>query len=330
MNTSHITVIIQGHIYEGLTPEVIHSVKRHLPQARVILSTCDSEVPDSVRGYDRLIVSPDPGSYAYPHRPEIRPNNINRQLVNTNAALQEVETPYVMKLRSDFVLTGSSFLHYFELYPGAETAYRVFGHKILACCYFTRHMRKGLPYPYHLSDLVFFGCTEDMRKLYNVPLMSRDEAYWNPQDLHQYRYTPEQHIFIHCLRKNGFSADCKFYNDRRPVNIEQTERYFASNFILLNFEQFNLKCTKDTFSARHHPKDFMNCYTHYDWLQLYKTYVDSSQDIPAEDEERKQFSRFYRVYKKYHLIANLLVIPLCPFRLTRRKLRTGIMKLLLR
>lgn len=325
MNTSHITVIIQGHIYEGLTPEVIHSVKRHLPQARVILSTCDSEVPDSVRGYDRLIVSPDPGGFTYSHHPsEKKQNNINRQIVNTYNALKEVSTPYVLKLRSDFLLQGNKFLEYFERFTGSEEEYRVFEHKILTCCYFTRNPQLSLPYPFHPSDLVFFGRTEDLLKLYDVPLMTKEEAYWNPKRLHPYKYVPEQHIFINCLRKNGYPVDCEYYDDCRPENIEQTERYFASNFILLDFDQFQVYCRKSTFHEYEQPRAFLNCYTHYDWLLLYKKHVDAGISLPERDDKREEMLKALSVYRKYNFIANVCALPFFFHKQVRRHIRKNV------
>lgn len=323
-----ITVVIQGAVHETVTQEVISSVRRHLPQAYIIFSTCDNEVPDTLQGYDHLLLSPDPGSYVYPHRPEQRPNNVNRQIINTHAALQKVTTPFVMKLRSDFILTGNSFLDYFERYSAVEEEYRVFGHKILACCYFTRHMHKGLPYPFHLSDLIYFGRTEDVQKLYDVPLMSREEAYWDKKDMYQYRYTPEQHIFINCLRKNGFVANCNSYKDCTLENISQTERYYATNFILLNFEQFNVCCHKTTFQKREHPKDFLYCYTHFDWLHLYNFYMKANFSLPDKDMEREELKKMYRAYKKYNFIANILAFPLFYSKKHRRRLRNWVRRFL--
>ena len=150
-----ITVIIQGHIYEGLTQKVIDSVRLFLPQSYIILSTCDSKPLNEVQSYDLLIQSPDPGGFAYPHHPSEKLNNINRQIVNTLTPLKKVNTPYVLKLRSDFVLSGNKFLEYFEQYTDYEDKYRVFGHKIMACCYFTRNPQSTLPYPFHPSDRSF-------------------------------------------------------------------------------------------------------------------------------------------------------------------------------
>ena len=160
--------------------------------------------------------------------------------------------------------------------------------------------------------------------------MLKEEAYWNPEKPHPYKYVPEQHIFIQCLRKNGFAVDCEYYNDCRPANIEQTERYFASNFIFLSFDQFNVMCEKYTFQPRMHPKDFLCCYTHYDWLCLYKKYVDDSTPLPPSDTEREALLRMLKVYKRYHLLANILALPIAFHKQAAWKLRRWLMSLFLR
>lgn len=82
-----------------------------------------------------------------------------------------------------------------------------------------------MPFPFHPSDLAFFGRTEDLLRLYDIPLMTREQAYWNRQDRHQYQYVPEQYLFINCLKRGGFAPECGFYNDCREAGVAQTERF---------------------------------------------------------------------------------------------------------
>lgn len=327
-NFSDITVIVQGAVYDGITDKVIASVHQHLPNAHIIFSTCDAVVPDNITGYDELIISPDPGSYTYADRPGEKENNINRQIVNTLAGLRRTRTKYALKLRSDFVLTGNSFLSFFNTFPLVDPSYRVFDQKILSCCYFARNPNSDMPFPFHPSDLAFFGQTQDLIKLFDIPLMSKAQAYWNMSDRHQYQYVPEQYLFINCLRKNGFDANCNFYNDCRPEGIEQTERYFASNFIFLDFAQFNLSHYKNTFSIKVHPNAFMSCYTHVEWQRLYQKYIDSQITIPHTDTQRQYIQKLYRSYKKYRFIANLTAF-LYRSKAKRRKVRNKILEFFL-
>ncbi|MCM1324017.1 MAG: WavE lipopolysaccharide synthesis family protein [Acetobacter sp.] len=322
---SDISIIIQGSYYPMVTEKVITSVREHLPQAKVIVSTCDKNFPEQMEGCDEFIISPDPGGYTYADRPGEKENNINRQIVNTLTGLKYVKTKYTLKLRSDFLLTGNSFLNFFDKFPLAEPNYQVFGHKILACCYFARNPNSDMPFPFHPSDLAFFGQTEDLLKLFDIPLMTKNQAYWNLKDRHQYQYIPEQYLFINCLRQKGFQVDCNFYNDCRSEGIEQTERFFASNFIFLTFEQFNLQPTKQTFNMKVHPNAFKSCYTHIEWQAIYKKYIDENYDVPLIDEERFKIEKYYKNYKKYRFLSNLCALP---FRnkAKRRQIRNAVLE----
>ncbi len=308
---------------------MLTGIRKNLPGARIIFSTCNEDGVKGLTGYDKLIVSEDPGAFVDHEKAWGKENNINRQIVNTLAALKEVTTPYVLKLRTDFELTGHGFLEYFDRYPKAEEEYRVFAHKILACTYFTRNPRSSYaPYPYHPSDLAFFGRTEDMLKLFDIPLMTEQQAYWDPTGERKYQYIPEQYIFISCLKKNGYPIACQYYNDCNTLGIEQTEHYFATNFIFLDFSQFNLRPHKAIFSVRVNPSNFRSCYTHIEWMQLYKTYVDSQLEVPQFDAEREKIETMYRRYRKYRLLANLCTLP-CRSRVLRHRARHRILEFFL-
>ncbi len=324
-----ISVIIQGPYNGDVTNRVIASVRNCLPGTVVIFSTCDADLPGKIPGCDQVIVSPDPGVFLYGQNGV---NNINRQIVNTLAGLTRVRTPFAMKLRSDFAVSGHDFLNFFDSYPESEKKYQVFSHKLLSCCYFSRNPREGVPFPFHPSDLMFFGKTDDLLKLFDIPLMTKEEAYWDSAKLPPFQYWPEQYVFINCLRKNHFPCDCDFLDDCRPENVEQTERYFASNFIFLDFSQFNLVPQVGGFSMETDPKSFESCYTHVEWLRLYRDYVDPQLQVPMQDQERESISNLLRTYRRkqktLHCLINILVLPL-PGNLrkhARRKMMTLFMK----
>ncbi len=328
-NATDITIIIQGGYFEGVTEQVMVSAKKYFPESAIIFSTTDERVKNKKFAVDELIVSPKPEVFSYPQLKGEKDNNVNCQIVSTFAGLKKVKTKYALKLRSDFVLTGADFLQYFEKFPAVEKNYKVFSHKILACCFFSRNPNLENPFPFHPSDLAFFGRTNDLLKLFDVELMNKKEAYYNKKAKHWNRYFPEQYIFINCLKKNGYAVNCDFYDDSNPKAIEQTEHYFASNFVFLDFEQFNLNPTKDTFSLKKYPLNFGSCYTHNEWLELYKKYVDENIKLPQKDEVREFLNNAQARYKKLRRIANIMAL-ICFFnRNQRKKLRKRILDFLI-
>ena len=315
-----ITAVIQGPYDEGVTERVIASVRKNLPGARIIFSTCDQSVPTTLRSCDELVISEDPGTFTYQSR--ILDQNVNRSIVNTLAGLRKVSSPYTLKIRSDILLMGNTFLKYFDRYQKAEEEYRVFSHKLLACSWFSRKPQSLLrKMPFHPSDLVFFGHTEDLLRLFNIPLMTKKEAYWSENNPpFPWRYSAEQYIWLTCLRENGFRADCDVYNDSTPQNIEQTERYFASNLIFLDYAQFNLRPLKQALIPNKIPPErLVDCYTHVEWIELYHKYVDPSIRIPRVDKTRDGVNTLFwrrekrieqeRNKKKFHKHAAASIAP---------------------
>lgn len=286
LSLEKITVVVQGMIIPKLTQKVLKSVRKYLPQARIILSTWENSDVSGL-DFDELILNKDPGFFHHSKHPGIKPNNINRQIVSTLSGLQLVKTPYVMKLRTDFRLTGADFLKYFETQPKFNPNYRVFEHKVLACCYTTRNPRdKRFPYAYHPADIAFFGLTEDIRKLFDIPLMTKEEAYWNAKYNYSNRYVPEQFIFLNYLRRIGRNPQCDFADDCSLVGIQETEQYFTSNFIFLSYKNFNLLPSKPNFFAKNELHSFETCYTQAEFSQLYNQLQNDKIKIPVIDKER--------------------------------------------
>lgn len=304
---NNISFIIQGVILPDINDQIA-SIKKHFPDSKIIVSTCNN-FDFEVIGADKVIVSDDPGFFYYSDRPGEKKNNINRQIVSTLAGLKACTTEYAFKIRSDFILNGNDFLKYFNTFSLSDSCYRIFGHKVLSCCYFARNPRSNMPFPFHPSDIAFFGKVDDLINLFDIPLMTEKEAFWDTTNKRFNRYVPEQHLLIKCLEKNNRDIKCNHYNDVSQYNIEETERYFASNFIFLTFEQFNLVPTKSTFFVEDHPDSFLSCYTHVGWMKLYKEYVDHQINVPEFDEEKARIKKLYKKYKKYRFISNICALP---------------------
>lgn len=304
---NNISFIIQGEVLSHINYQVAE-IRKYFPQSEIIVSTCN-DFNIEIIGADQIIKSEDPGFFYYSARPGEKVNNINRQIVSTLAGLKACKTKYTFKLRSDFILTGSEFMSFFDNFPKTEKAYQVFEHKILSCCFFARNPKSDMPFPFHPSDICFFGLTSDLINLFNIPLMTKEEAFWDTTNAIFNRYVPEQHLFINCLKKNQRSVLCHYYDNISEENIVETERYFASNFIFLDFEQFCIQPTKQTFNMKIHPNAFRSCYTHNEWQVLYKKYIDNTLSVPEADITRLQIEHFYKNYKKYRFLSNLLALP---------------------
>ncbi|GHU00536.1 hypothetical protein FACS1894186_1310 [Alphaproteobacteria bacterium] len=267
-----ITFVVQGAVYPGTTQEVIDSVRRHFPESPIVFSSTTPQEQAGLTGVDIYQANADPGDWVAQELPDRKPSNCNRQIVNTREGLRHAATPYAFKLRSDMPLTGRGFLDYFDAFP-ARDEYTIFSHRILACCWFSRNPRSSDNLPFHLSDLAFFGLTSDLLSMYDIPLMSRQDALFRPKRCVPSRMVAEQYIFVSALAAHGRQVSLRDYKDSSSQNIALTERLFASNFAFLDFDQLSIAPTRDYFILEKHPAIFRTCYTHLEWRALYDRFL---------------------------------------------------------
>ncbi|MDD4519392.1 MAG: WavE lipopolysaccharide synthesis family protein [Alphaproteobacteria bacterium] len=320
-----ISVVVQGDINKELTHKCLRNIRKHLPEAELILSTWENS---DIKGleYNKIIFNKDVGCFLYSDKQNEKTNNVNRQIVSTLSGLKEASRPYILKIRTDFILTGKSFLKFFDKFPKVDENYCIFNHKILDLCYFARNPRdKKVSYPFHPSDIALFGLSEDILNLYDIPLMPQEEEfYWEYKGNKFNRYVPEQYIFIHCLWKNGHNINFKHQRDNRNKIIELTERYFASNFVFIDFRQFNILPPKKFINGI--LNDYRSCITYVEWQKLYKEYVDNTLFPCLIDKERKRIERIYHSAYFCKFIARLVVLPIIgkTHKELRKKIRTKI------
>lgn len=326
INSSEISFCIQGPIV-ATTNDAIKKIKELFPESTVIVSTV-ADINFPVCGADKVIVSEDPGNFKIAQSLPIF-NNVNRQIVSTLSGINHVKTRFCFKLRADFFITGRDFLNYVDRFEDCEPEYKVFHNKVLACCYYTRNSHSS-SLPFHVSDFAFFGLTEDVRKIFDIPLMPVNEVVWGSSGYN--RYYPEQYLFINLLRKNGHIINCDFRDDYTIENATATERYIASNFVLLDYKRFNLMNTKKTFSITNAPLGFASCYTHGEWQQLYRKYLKSDIIIPEIDYDRefitKSVKKFEKKQRYFMFIAKMVSVFIFK-KNERRKFRAKVLNFLM-
>lgn len=267
-----ISVVVQGGVHPEYTPQCLRSVRTALPGAFLLLSTWEGT---DCRGLDcdELVQSRDPGA-VYSDMENRVLNNFDRQLVSTRAGLMRVRTPYCMKLRSDMLLLDASFLRFFGRYDAVPPPY--LGNRILILDFYTRNPRI-LPVPFHPSDWLAFGRTEDLRRYYDIPLQPEEERRWFASHRKEsacfptllMRYAAEQYFCLGFLRARE-NIRCENYYDASPENIRRTERFFAENLVVLDYgRQMNVRFLK---RRPNYLGDKPNLLHHRDWQMLYRRY----------------------------------------------------------
>lgn len=276
IKSREISVVVQGAIDTEKTKRCIKSIRKHLPYAELIISSWrGSDV--SALDYDNIILSDDPGNFLLTKNGIY--NNVNRQILSTKKGLKIASRPYCLKIRSDAYIKNGNFLNLLSGYFEYEPDYHLLKHRLLIPSYFTRdpnryerglykNTHKNYSHVFHPSDMIMFGKTDDMLSYWDIPLQSVDDTKEIYKGIYG-KYIPEQYIFLAFLHKKGHDADITYYGDSSVENKELTERYFASNFIIANYNEFGIGWQSDRFSIRKNPSKFLSCYTPHVWEQLY-------------------------------------------------------------
>ena len=223
IDTSDISVIVQGAINKEETPKCLRSIRKHLPGAEIILSTWEgSNVSDFTGLYDILILNKDPGApIIEEYKLRTVYNNMNRQLLSTQAGLKLATRKYSLKFRTDLILTSNKFLKYFDSFPCRTQDYKLFEHKILTSAlfskfylYYDRKEKRWVNVPFHISDWWLFGLTNDLKTYFlDTKLVEEPEftTYFNltenknkitPYGEIKFKFAPEQYFGYSCFSRN--------------------------------------------------------------------------------------------------------------------------------
>lgn len=293
INLKDISVVVQGVINKTETLKCLKSIRKHLPDAEIILSTWIGENIDGLI-YDKLVLNEDPGAtiqnfttYTY--------NNTNRQLLSTQSALEQVTNKYVLKLRTDAILKGTKFLKYWNKFETANKNYKIFKHRVIISSLYSRlysDSDSNVPMPFHPSDFYFFGLKEDIKDYFLNTVLATDEElgnwqFKNPDRLPYkntlFRYSPEQYICFHWLQKHYKDIQFDDLTDWNIQNIEFSKNILFNNFIFLDFNQCEIYVSKHNCN----PNNILGIISYDKFIKEYK----KISNIIAEDKPNQYYKQ---------------------------------------
>ncbi|MBP5107241.1 WavE lipopolysaccharide synthesis family protein [Pseudomonas protegens] len=245
VDSRDISVVIQGPLYRALAPSrgidaCVAAVRRHLPHAEIVISSWADEVLSGIDA-DVVITTADPGVLW-----DFNGNrhNTNRQLASTLTGIRTASRSYILKLRSDHILTGSNIAVMGAYDPRIPLTARLLRQPITVTTLFIRNPVK-VPLLFHLSDLVQFGTHEDMLMFWDQELRLQEEVfapspYKNPignfVGYSAMRMTPEQCLMLGFMRKKGYDISLQKPGDISPELVELSEGLLSENFTVLDWE----------------------------------------------------------------------------------------------
>ncbi len=296
INSKDISVVVQGAVDPLLTPQCLTSIRKHLPEAQIILSTWEGANCTDL-DYDKIVLNQDPGGIVIDtHKGRPIYNNTNRMIYSTNQGLQVVDTPYVLKLRTDIILQDADFLRYWNMYPKRQDKFQLFEHRVLNYYLFAPQFNwrlcRRIPTLFHPSDWMFFGLTQDVKRLFDIPLQPDPEyALWwahHPKPIQQidpwpgaiFRLSPEQYLFYQALHKKFPEITFDNYFDITREKEQISRMVMANNFVILDYRQWHIKMPKYQHRLGTIP---LGQTSHVLWQQDYKIFCDPDFKISWKD-----------------------------------------------
>ncbi|EHL4955440.1 wavE lipopolysaccharide synthesis family protein, partial [Escherichia coli] len=249
MKSENITFVVQGPV-RNETKDTLESIRLNFKEAKIILSTWEGS---NVKGlsFDDIVFSNDPGPLNIKRGTKIvAQENTNRQIISTYQGLIKVRTPYAVKLRTDTPLRNDNIIkNYIKAQAyGRDYNFSYLEERILVSSINTIDPKSYIQFPYHISDWIYFGKTNDLLKIWDGELID-DNDYFTEQDIKEEisckrgfefgRYTAEQLVLYSFLKKNKIS-EYKHYCDTNNDRVEKVLKVILSNFYCVSPKQMGL------------------------------------------------------------------------------------------
>ena len=324
IDNKDITVVVQGPVQAlpdrdqdtGITEVCLNSVRTFLPGARTILSTWKDQDLEGL-DFDELVINEDPGANITSYRENGEPGkeNYNRQIASTRGGLDRVRTRYVVKLRSDNYLTGNGFKTLQQHFPERGRNYRFSRERVVTNSTYTRRYARGIRVAFHSCDFFYFGLTDDVFDMWDLPLF--EDLAFDPakQGKKQHRGAPlhapaaEQDIWLRYLNKHlAEPIELKHLFDTSPELLQVSEQCFANNLVVAGLDEIGLALpSKFAGGTRAVKTSSLIAYlSHLDWQQLYRRYCDPEFEIEFPPGHTLRMAFWRGVYLPYRSVGTRL------------------------
>lgn len=324
IESKDISVVVQGAISHTETPKCLNSIRKYLPDAEIILSTWENADVENL-DYDILVLNKDPGAVLIKNvKNKLYFNNINRQLLSTQEGLKKATRKYILKFRSDLILSNDNFLKFYDKFPIRNDDYKIFTHKILTSCLFSRFKmitKQQINYiPFHISDWWLFGLKEDINKYFkDTPLVEEPKftKYFDleenknkktPYGKERFQFAPEQYFGYSCFSRNFEFIKMQDASDYNDLLMENFRKIYINNFISLEFEQSGIYLKKYSYSKneKFFGEQYIGLYNFHRYESEYKKYCDSTYEITTHNPLIYDEKLGYPLLRIYKHIAKLI------------------------
>lgn len=324
IESKQLSVVVQGVVERKITHKCLRSLRKNLPDAEIILSTWEGSDISKLKGlYDIVILNRDPGAIVFDDISG-KANNLNRILTTAKSGIAAASREYILKIRSDLILKNNNFLNLtddFALRNPNNILFkqRIFAYENFSIKYDYKFKSKQRML-FHISDWCHFGLKEDLKELFNIPLVKEPEfsRYFETHskqvnDIHKprlWKMSPEQYITSANAAKVFPSLNFETYLDRTDKNTQISEEFIINNFRIFSAKDWGMACLKIPYNtyniAVNSPFDY---YSDVEQKLDYKKYCDPSIEIPDYKFLKQVFSLKYFESLRRHFLQLIF----CPW-----------------
>lgn len=234
----HLSIVVRGNLDNRFSKNCLVSLRNQFPNAEIIVSTWHGECTDFIYGYDKLILTKDPGH---------TPSNGVRQFLSGIKGLERATRPLAMVVRADLKFINNRILTFFDHYDKTRPRYPIFEKQICVSDIYTHKPADRFGF---VCDFAFTGLTGDLRKLFSI------DPYW-------YLSNPHGYAIEQIFGLGNYHLTYGEYIDR-----EIAEDILVNQFKVLRGQSaYGFVCQK-------YPQWLQgwneNCMNGEDWVRLYK------------------------------------------------------------
>ncbi|MCG9565854.1 WavE lipopolysaccharide synthesis family protein [Vibrio chagasii] len=240
-----LTFVIQGPVDYKSAVLQVESIKRHYKESPIIISTWNGMLSNQPIKDVKIIHSEDPGGWCHKgyHM------NINRQIISSFSGLKEVQTKYVIKLRSDLVCKNGNLLKILNEAKNIKRNKFNNNNWVVSTNLTTVNIDKHKR-PFAICDWIFAGETNDIKNIFDIDLMSYDDFMFFDDDViygsARSKFNAEQYIIVSYLRKIGFLNENEPVDgyDASPIICQKYKIALASIFLVKTMSSLGFKSLK--------------------------------------------------------------------------------------
>ena len=313
-----LTILIQGPFFKYKnfdSNKNIKILKSVFKGAKILVSTWEGENQFKINKKN-IIFNKDPGFVKDDHIGSSTPgSNINRQIVSVKKAINKINTKYTLKIRADCFFKKNTIVKINTNKFIRDNKYKFFNKRIVISSTGTFH-QSVTSILYNYSDWYNFGLTKDLKKLWNVPIVKKDQINYfskypnNKKNIlgknWDLKYTAEQNIYYKSI-KNKIRYKINHAHDFDNQKLLVANKFLINNFYLTDVDtvgfvmpkydpRINKNLSKNSTNLRSNELMFLS-YNNLEWINLYFK-INLNKKIKPKFNFKKDYFRFKFILKQ--------------------------------